>query len=148
MHALSFLDIATSTSRQHLHTRQHQKELGWQQAAQRQEQEYSQLLQTSISNAGGHEHSSGMLCDRCLQPIDEGTFHANLKRLRADTATATTAHRAAAEQCRATQVPPPSSMYPYAPTCWTYPACEMKLPELPLAAGHCRLCVIAWGMLN
>ncbi|BDA43191.1 hypothetical protein COCOBI_04-2030 [Coccomyxa sp. Obi] len=73
------------------------------QAAQRQVQEYSQLLHTFTSSAGGHEHMSGALCDRCLQPIDEATFHTNLERLEGDAATAASAHRAAAEQCRATQ---------------------------------------------
>ncbi len=78
-------------------------------------QEYSQLLQTSTSSAGGHEHTSGALCDRCLQPIDEATFHTNLQRLQADAATAVSAHRAVSEQCRATKVLLPLKL-PHTPT--------------------------------
>lgn len=73
------------------------------QASQRQVQEYSQLLQ-SPSN-GAHEHVSGALCDRCLQPIDEATFRSNLQRLGAEADSAAAAHRAVAERASATQVP-------------------------------------------
>ncbi|KAK9914871.1 hypothetical protein WJX75_001641 [Coccomyxa subellipsoidea] len=71
------------------------------QASQRQVQEYSQLLQ-SPSN-GAHEHVSGALCDRCLQPIDEATFRSNLQRLGAEADSAAAAHRAVAERASATQ---------------------------------------------
>jgi hypothetical protein len=46
------------------------------------------------------------LCDRCLQPIDEAAFQANIARLSAAVEQAACAHRANADRVGATQVRP------------------------------------------
>ena len=45
---------------------------------------YEQYVSLAAQHAGHHTHSqmvSDLLCDRCLQPIDEATFQSNASRL-------------------------------------------------------------------
>ena len=69
------------------------------QAAERQLQEYKGLRITE------HAHSmQGAVCDRCLQPIDNSTFHANVSRLDAEVASAAAERNTVARENSATQV--------------------------------------------
>lgn len=77
------------------------------QASRRQLAEYSSLL-----GQAGHHHETGTaVCDRCLQPIDEKTYRANVARLEAAVDEAAAAHRNSAEQTNATGVC-------FMSTCW------------------------------
>lgn len=84
---------------------QHERPM-WLQACRRQLQEYSQLLRAPPSHQHEHDHGSAAVCDRCLQPIDEATFQANLARLRTEADNAAALQRLAADRARATQVCP------------------------------------------
>ena len=54
-----------------------------------------------------HSHrQSQVVCDRCLQPIDDATYRANVARMEADVASAAAERSAAAMQSSATQVQP------------------------------------------
>lgn len=69
------------------------------QAAERTLQEYSLLL--------GHSHSRSTqqaVCDRCLQPIDDAMYRANVVRLEADVAKAAADRQGAYKQSSTTQV--------------------------------------------
>lgn len=53
------------------------------------------------------EHSHGpeqAVCDRCLQPIDDEAFRANVARMEADVASAAAKRRQASQKSSATQV--------------------------------------------
>ncbi len=59
-----------------------------------------------------HSHSqSQAVCDRCLQPIDDATYRANVARMEADVASAAAERSAAAQQSSATQVLPHYFLY-------------------------------------
>lgn len=50
------------------------------------------------------------VCDRCLQPIDDATYRANVARMEADVASAAAERSAAATQSSAIQVQPLTSI--------------------------------------
>ena len=75
------------------------KHLGSVQVAERQLQEYKGLRSMKP------EHSMQQaVCDRCLQPIDDGMFHTNVSRLGAEVASAAAERNAVVQANSATQV--------------------------------------------
>ena len=69
------------------------------QAAERQLEVYRGLSSTEL----GHSLQQAV-CDRCLQPIDDSTYHANVSRLDAEVASAAAERSAVARENSATQV--------------------------------------------
>ena len=74
------------------------------QACERSLREYKVLL----SPDHGHSQQQAV-CDRCLQPIDDATYHANVERMEADVASAAAERSAAVAQSSATQARPTHS---------------------------------------